>query len=135
MKEWEERKEHELQSALGKPKNFIDTSGQIEGERYFWFPTVGDSMTDGTERSIESGSLVLGRLVEISSVDDMPLHRPVVIIIDDGGKNYCMLKCVCDIKTDSGMFCLHSYNKKYDNYWLPFDCVRFLFVVERVTIP
>src|SRR5687768_13629676 len=90
--------EQALTAALGEPKYYLDTPGRQEGETYAWFPNIGDSMTDGTPRSIPGGSLVLGRWLKLNSVRDIPLHRPIVVIIDDEGTQFCMLKCGCAIK-------------------------------------
>ncbi len=136
--------EQELQAALGSPKYYIDTLHLAEGEKYFWFPTRGDSMTDDTPKSIPSGSLVLGRWLKLNSVWDVPLHRPIVVIIDDNGIQYCMLKSGCKIKhspqevgADLGMLCLRSYNPapRCDDFWMPFPNIKFVFVVERVRLP
>src|SRR5215211_7208559 len=90
--------ETELGAALGVPKYYIDTPGLEEGETYAWFPTRGDSMTDNTPKSIPGGSLVLGRRLKLNSVSDVPLHRPIVVIIDDNGTQHCMLKSGCKIQ-------------------------------------
>jgi hypothetical protein len=132
--------DEQLQAALGTPKYYLDAEGKKAGERYYWFPTQGNSMTDTTDRSIPSGSLVLGRLIHVQTVQDIPLHRPLVVIIDDGGQQFCMLKSACDISTgndsnSTAQFCLHSYNPQYNNFWLPFSCVKFMFEVERVRRP
>jgi hypothetical protein len=137
--------EQELDAALGQPKYYIDTSGMKEGERYSWFPTLGDSMTDDTAKSIPGGSLVLGRWLKLNSVRDVPLHRAIVVILDDDGEQFCLLKCVCEIHssaisaadTSSEMLCLRSFNPapRYDDFWLPFSCIKFIFVVEKVRRP
>jgi hypothetical protein len=135
--------EQALDEALGKAKYYVDAEGKKEGERYFWFPTEGNSMTDNTHRSIPAGSLVLGRLLPVITVRDIPLNQPIVVIINDNGRQYCMLKSVCRITTNdapdtnngSEEFCLRSYNPRYDDFWLPFYCVKFIFVVERVRRP
>ena len=133
-----------LQAALGPPKYYIDTLGLKEGETYAWFPTKGDSMTDDTPRSIPSGSLVLGRWLRLNRVWDIPLHRPIVVIIDDNGSQFCMLKTGCKIKddpqeagTEAGMLCLRSYNPASwcADFWMPFNNIKFVFVVERVRLP
>lgn len=126
---------YNLKDTLGKPKYYIDTPGKQEGEQYFWFPTLGNSMTDRSAQSIPSGSLVLGRLLSIQNVQDIPLHRPIVVIIDDGGQQFCMLKIATDIKKEEDSFCLHSYNTTHADFWLPFHCVKFIFAVERVRLP
>src|SRR5438046_3196734 len=93
--------EQQLGAALGTPKYYIDTPALEEGERYAWFPTMGDSMMDDTDKSIPSGSLVLGRLLQLNSVSDIPLHCPIVVIIDDNGTQFCMLKSCCNIQKGS----------------------------------
>ena len=129
--------QHALNTALGKPKYFIDTPDKKAGEKYFWFPTQGDSMT----HSIPGGSLVLGRLVNAQNIQDVPLQRPLVVIIDDDGRQFCMLKVAVNI-TDAhaseygtDQIVLHSYNKRYNDFSIPFNCVKFIFVVERVRLP
>lgn len=134
--------EQDLKKVLGTPKYYIDTPGKIAGESYYWFPNQGDSMTDHTARSIPGGSLVLGRLLSIESATDIPLHQPMVFIIEYAGERFCLLKSPCEIKTaDTGetnsganMICLRSYNPApgYDDLWLPLQYVKYVFVVERV---
>jgi len=137
--------EQQLGAALGTPKYYIDTPALEEGERYAWFPTTGDSMTDDTDKSIPSGSLVLGRWLKLNSVSDIPLHCPIVVIIDDNGTQYCRLKSSCniqkgstqDVGVDYEQLCLRSYNPApiYDDFWIPFNAIKFVFVVERVRLP
>ncbi|MBD0285353.1 MAG: hypothetical protein ICV79_08000 [Flavisolibacter sp.] len=136
----------ELDTALGTPKYFINTPDLIDGETYSWFPTCGDSMTNDTDKSIPSGSLVLGRWVKVNNVSEVPLHRPIVIIIDDNGRQHCMLKSGCSVRSipaaqeadpDAEMLCLRSYNPapQCADFWIPFSCIKFVFVVERVRRP
>jgi hypothetical protein len=130
-----------LDAALGKPKYFIDTPGKKEGEKYFWFPTQGDSMTCHGAHSIPGGSLVLGRLITVNSINEVPLHRPVVVIVDDNGQQFCMLKVAVDVtpaensEFGTDQVVLHSYNKRYHDFSIPFNSLKFLFVVERVRLP
>ena len=91
--------ERELNAALGRPKYYIDTPGLKDDERYHWFPTLGDSMTDDTAKSIPGGSLVLGRCLNVNSIRDVPLHCPLVLIINYEGEQFCLLKCACDFRT------------------------------------
>ena len=130
-----------LDTALGKPKYYIDTPGKKEGEKYFWFPTQGDSMTCHGGLSIPGGSLVLGRLLTVQGVQEVPLQQPVVVIIDDNGQQFCMLKVAVQVVAASNseygtdQVVLHSYNKRYNDFSVPFSCVKFLFAVERVRLP
>ena len=131
----------ELGAALGAPKRYIKTPGLEDGETYAWFPTQGASMTDHTEKSIPGGSLVLGRHLKLNSITDIPLHRPIVVIIDDNGSQFCMLKCGCNIQNEktveAGNLCLRSYNPApwCDDFWMPFSHIKYVFVVEKVRLP
>lgn len=127
------QEEKDLQAALGKPRYYLDAEDKKDGEQYFWFPTLGDSMTDRSAGSIPAGSLVLGRLLDLQSVQDIPLHQPIVLIINDNGQQFCILKCAREVQDDQ--FRLHSYNSRYEDFWLPFSCVKFIFLVERVRLP
>ena len=129
--------EQALKKVLGTPKYYIDTPDKIAGERYYWFPNQGDSMNDHTERSIPGGSMVLGRLLSIKSMEEVPLHRPMVFIIDYGGEQFCLLKCPSEANAETDQLCLHSYNPApgYDDLWLPFHYIKYIFIVERVRRP
>ena len=135
--------EQELDTALGVPRYYITTTGLENGERYFWFPTKGNSMTDQTPKSIPSGSMVLARWLQLKKVSDIPLNRPIVVIVDNGGSQFCMLKCgckmICTVEPDpsSEKLCLRSYNPApwCDDFWVPFHCIKWIFVVEKVRLP
>ena len=133
---------HELEAALGQPKYYVDAPDKIPGEQYYWFPNQGDSMNDNTSRSIPAGSLTLGRLLTVKDIKEIPLHRPMVFIIEYKGERFCLLKSPVQIKTtdeDTGaaQLCLHSYNPApgYDDLWVPFQHIKFIFLVERVRRP
>src|SRR5215831_1922605 len=92
VKFFDNKTEAELNAILGRPKYFIDTPGLVNDEDYFWFPTIGDSMTDDTDKSIPGGSLVLARWLELKRITDVPLNRPIVVIILYEGEQFCLLK-------------------------------------------
>lgn len=137
--------EQQLSTIIGQPEYYIDTPGLKENEVYYWFPTLGDSMTNDTPRSIPGGSLVLGRRLNFTDIKDIPLHVPVVVMLQYAGEQFCLLKSVCDMvsrdtrkdHTDVERLCLHSYNPapRYDDLWVPFSCIQFIFVVEKVRCP
>jgi hypothetical protein len=139
MEHDEEAIEQELNNALGKPKYYVDAEGKKAGERYYWFPNQGNSMTDNTDQSIPGGALVLGRWLPVTHVQDIPLHQPIVVIFNDNEKQICLLKTICRIVPDayggSGEIWLRSYNPIYDDFPLPFSCVKFIFITERVRRP
>jgi hypothetical protein len=132
----------ELEAALGKPKYYIDAPDKMPGEQYYWFPNQGNSMNDNTSRSIPGGSLTLGRLLPVKDITEIPLHRPMVFIIEYKGERFCLLKSPAEIKTTAennceAQLCLRSYNPApgYDDLWVPFQHIKYIFVVERVRLP
>jgi hypothetical protein len=134
-----------LEAALGKPKYYVDAPDKIPGENYYWFPNQGDSMTDNTPGSIPGGSLTLGRLLIVNDITEIPLHRPMVFIIEYKSEQFCLLKSPSQIRTvgatdenpGSVELCLRSYNPgaSYDDLWVPFNNIKYIFVVERVRRP
>lgn len=130
-----------LKAALGKPKYYMDAPDKIPGEQYYWFPNQGDSMTDNTAQSIPGGSLTLGRLLTVNNITEIPLHRPIVLIIEYNGERFCLLKSPTAVQeaneNTEAQLCLHSYNPGpgYDDLWVPFQHIKYMFVVERVRLP
>ncbi len=137
MEQHSNNDEQELKKALGKPKYYLDAPDKIAGERYYWFPNQGDSMNDHSERAIPGGSMLLGRLLTVTCISEVPLQNPMVFIIDFKGEQFCLLKCPTEINEDSNKLCLHSYNPSpgYDDLWLPFQYIKYIFFVERVRRP
>jgi hypothetical protein len=86
---------------LGPAKYYIDTPVSENDEHSYWFPTIGDSMTDGTERSIPNRSFVLARWLRLNSVKDVPPNRPIVIIIHYSSEQFCLLKSVAAVHEES----------------------------------
>ncbi len=136
---------NDLEAALGKPRYYIDAPDKLPGENYYWFPNVGDSMTDDTPGSIPGGSVTLGRLLTVNNITEIPLHRPMIFIIEYKGEQFCLLKSpagtrpvdTTDENTGSAALCLRSYNPGpgYDDLWVPFQNIKYIFVVERVRRP
>ncbi|HUP11970.1 MAG TPA: hypothetical protein VM187_07160 [Niastella sp.] len=132
----------EVEAALGKPKYYLDAPDKLPGEQYYWFPNQGDSMNDNTSTAIPGGSLTLGRLLPVTDIAEIPLHRPMIFIIDYNGERFCLLKSPVEVKiadenTGYAQLCLRSYNPApgYDDLWLPFQHIRFIFLVEKVRRP
>lgn len=135
----------DLEAALGKPKYYVDAPDKLPGENYYWFPNQGNSMTDDTSGSIPGGSLTLGRLLPAKDIAEIPLHLPMVFIIEYRGEQFCLLKSPCqtraagspDDSPGSAELCLRSYNPAagYDDLWVPFRYIKYIFVVERVRRP
>jgi hypothetical protein len=99
-------------------------------------------MNDNTSRAIPGGSLTLGRLLPVKDITELPLHRPMVFIIEYNGERFCLLKSPAQIETanentGAARLCLRSYNPGpgYDDLWVPFQHIKYIFVVERVRRP
>src|ERR1044072_4830013 len=97
----DDRIEAKLAAILGPPKYYIDTPVSEGDEHSYWFPTIGDSMTDDSAQSIPGGSFVLARWLRLNSIRDVPLHRPIVIIIHYNSEQFCLLKSVATVHEES----------------------------------
>jgi hypothetical protein len=107
-------------------------------ENYAWFPITGNSMSDGTPRSIVDGSFVLCRELETIDILGVPLYVPICIhALDQQGNHFSVLKTVCFIDGVYDRLLLRSYNPSsdYKDWWIPFRCITKLFVVEFVRLP
>ena len=98
---------------------------------YVAFEVIGDSMDDGMKRSIEPGSLVLGRELYHEHWKNKLRQGEVFIIVHrtDG----ISIKEITKHEVDKGVITCHSWNPEYDDYDLFLDDVLQLFYVKEVT--
>lgn len=110
-----------------------------KGEKYAWSPVEGNSMTDDTNGSIPEGSLVLCRELDIKSIVEIPLDRPLKIMAlePDGKTIFCVLKTVCFIDNVFERLRLRSYNpsSEFKDWWIPARFIKKVFMVELVQRP
>lgn len=98
---------------------------------YVAFEIHGDSMTDGTMRSITDGSLVLGReLYQHHWKSKLRKNEAFIIVHKFDG---ICLKEIINHDLDSGTITCHSWNPEYEDYEVNLDDVLQLFYVKEVT--
>lgn len=123
---------------LSKPVGFIDTEGKLRpNSNYGWFPIKGDSMTDPeNEYSIPTGSLCLGREIEIRNELSYPMHTPVLIMGDNSIESYFVCKTIdfVDAAFNNSIRC-KSYNQAYESFWIPIHTINKIFIVEQIKRP
>lgn len=123
---------------LPEPIGFIDTEGELRpNSNYGWFPISGDSMTDPENKySIPTGSLCLGREIEIKSELSYPLHTPVLIMGRSRIERYSLCKTIDFIDTafNNSIRC-KSYNQAYKSFWIPIHTIDKIFIVEQIKRP
>lgn len=115
----------------------VATNNIKEGHTYYWFHTVGESMTDGTPRQILSGSQCLGREIIIKDHRDfLQLNGKVVIIhgILPSGQDFRVCKKItfCDFAFSEGSLRLSSFNPDVKDFWILMRSVVRVFEVEQV---
>ncbi|HEV8079542.1 MAG TPA: S24 family peptidase [Chitinophagaceae bacterium] len=109
-----------------------------KGKSYFWLPTVGDSMTDNTGKSIPAGSLVLVSEINIENFrfTNVPMHKALIITgYERTGKMYNILKTIRFIDMYDNRFLLRSYNHTFHDFYIPITSVKRIFEVELVRLP
>lgn len=110
---------------------------QIHKGNYMWFDIDGDSMDDGSKRSIEDGSMVLGREISRSlwkskfHLKDYPFY--VIVHITRG----IVCKEITKHDTIKGCILCHSLNPNkdmYPDFELKLDeCIQIFNVVKKET--
>lgn len=128
-------------AAIKRSNKILPVPNCIElkpGTNYCWFPVMGDSMTDGTERSIPDKSLILCRELSVKNIVNVPLYLPVVFhAFDQQGIQYSALKTICFIDGAYNNLRLRSYNPDslYNDWWLPYHYIIRMYAVELVRLP
>lgn len=101
-------------------------------DRYKLFRVKGDSMTDGSLRSICAGDVILCREVypEDWSFGLINNRYPnVVVVIEEEG---VLLKQLTKHDRKNGAISLHSLNSKYEDFTIDLSNVRAFYYVERI---
>ena len=101
-------------------------------DRYKLFRVKGDSMTDGSLRSICAGDVILCREVypEDWSFGLINNRYPnVVVVIEEEG---VLLKQLTKHDKKNGAISLHSLNSKYEDFTIDLSNVRAFYYVERI---
>lgn len=119
----------EYVAALPRYPFIIDGDTLPRGE-YYAFEVKGESMDDGTDRSIKEGDICLCRVIAPHLYRDAPLHFRkwlFALVTNDG----IVIKQITKHDTATGMITLHSYNPLYPDKELKLADVKMVLNVVR----
>lgn len=111
---------------------FITVNEQFDrGGYYMAFTVNGDSMDDGTSKSLLHGDVILGKELQKHHWNNK-IHfnqYPFVIVSIDG----IVFKDIIEHDTDRGIITLHSRNPLYEDYKLRLkDIYQIFYIVQLV---
>ncbi|MBB4036610.1 phage repressor protein C with HTH and peptisase S24 domain [Dysgonomonas hofstadii] len=90
----------------------------------------GDSMDDGTKRSLSDGDEVLVYQHEGGIMDALPIRKTLFVITTREGN---VLKQITEINTDEKYIVCHSFNTQYPDFKIDFTDIYQIFIVCKVT--
>lgn len=102
---------------------------EFENGRYLVVRVTGDSMDDGTKRSLSDGDEVLVREVNCDGWTELPIRNRLFVITSREGH---VIKQIKEINTEEGYFLCHSFNPIYEDFKLYFRDIHQVFVVYKV---
>lgn len=99
---------------------------------YYAFEVRGDSMDDGTDRSIKDGSVVLCRVVDKGLWQDtmLHIHKWVFVCVTDDG---ILIKRIKEHDVERGILVLESLNPAYNDINISVNEVRSIMNVVQVS--
>lgn len=100
--------------------------------QYYAIEVKGDSMDDGTDRSIKDGSIALCRVVppELYRDSHLHIHRWVFVIVTNDG---ILIKKIEEHNLEAGTLTLESYNNMYQDTTISLADVKCIMNVVSVT--
>lgn len=89
----------------------------------------GDSMNDGTSRSLGDGDEILICQHEGGIMDALPIKKRLFVITTLDGN---VLKQITEINREEGYIVCHSFNPVYEDFKIKFDDICQIFIVYKI---
>lgn len=89
----------------------------------------GDSMNDGTGRSLTDGDEVLIYQHDGGVMDALPIRKTLFVITTRDGN---VLKQITEINRDEQYIVCHSFNPAYEDFKINFDDIYQIFIVCKI---
>lgn len=99
---------------------------EYEKGNYIVVRVDGDSMYDGTARSLADGEEVLIKDVTHQLRDGLPIRNSLFVITSRDGN---VLKQITEINQKEGYIVCHSFNSNYPDYKIPLEDIFQIFLV------
>ena len=119
---------------VGEVENLPDTHRRLvpiefENGKYLVVRVTGDSMDDGTKRSLSDGDEVLVREVSSDGWSELPIRNRLFVITSREGH---VIKQIKEVNAEEGYFICHSFNSLYEDFKIYFQDIYQVFVVYKV---
>ena len=102
---------------------------EYEKGNYLVVRVSGDSMNDGTSRSLCDGDEVLVRELAPSEWEALPIRNRLFIITSRGGN---VLKQIKEVNKEERYIVCHSFNTAFEDFTLSFDDIYQIFVIYKI---
>lgn len=89
----------------------------------------GDSMNDGTSRSLGDGDEILICQHEVGIMDALPIKKRLFVITTLDGN---VLKQITEVNREEGYIVCHSFNPAYEDFRINFDDICQIFIVYKI---
>ena len=102
---------------------------EYEKGNYLVVRVSGDSMNDGTSRSLCDGDEVLVRELAHSEWETLPIRNRLFIITSREGN---VLKQIKEVNKEERYIVCHSFNNAFEDFTLSFDDIYQIFVIYKI---
>nr|DAV53475.1 MAG TPA: putative transcriptional regulator [Caudoviricetes sp.] len=102
---------------------------EYEKGNYLVVRVSGDSMNDGTSRSLCDGDEVLVRELAHSEWETLPIRNRLFIITSREGN---VLKQIKEVNKEERYIVCHSFNTSFEDFTLSFDDIYQIFVIYKI---
>ncbi len=102
---------------------------EFDNGRFLVVRVDGDSMDDGTKRSLSDGDEVLIKEKSEEKWYDLPIKKTLFVITSREGN---VLKQIKEINREEGYILCHSFNPSYDDFKIQIDDICQIFIVCKV---
>lgn len=102
---------------------------EYENGKYLVVRVNGNSMYDGTARSLSDGDEILIRELENDEWENLPILTRLFVITSRDGN---VVKQIKEVNKESGYIICNSFNKSFDDLKIYFSDIYQIFVVYKI---
>lgn len=103
---------------------------EFENGNFLIVRVDGDSMDDGTKRSLSDGDEVLIKERQEYQIDELPIRKALFVITTRDGN---VLKQIAEVNTDEKYIVCRSFNSNYPDFKINFEEIFQIFIVCKKT--
>lgn len=136
MEQYVEVPFYDLSATAGMPSGDVQQTGWLEtrliprqyaGREYAVIRISGDSMDDGTSRSLCHGDEIIVKQELVDHMTPLPIRSKLFVVDTLEG---AVVKQIVELNKVEGYVVLHSFNERYPDYQVPLSEVRGFYSVQ-----